>query len=160
RCPALFVERLEDRTLPTAVLTVRNVGVTGSNGAVVVNAGTWFDDPGATPSLTASVGNVTRNADGTWNWSFTTPTGRPPSKAVTITGDDGTGYQAFATFYLNPTVRTVGNTNDSGPGSLRQAILDTNSDTNGVDEITFNLPGDGPFTFQPTTPLAPIGRPV
>ncbi|OGO12135.1 MAG: hypothetical protein A2Y53_02100 [Chloroflexi bacterium RBG_16_47_49] len=32
------------------------------------------------------------------------------------------------------------NTNDSGPGSLREAILDANS-TIGADEITFDLPG-------------------
>ncbi|HEV2945758.1 MAG TPA: hypothetical protein VGX70_00185, partial [Gemmataceae bacterium] len=34
----------------------------------------------------------------------------------------------------------VTNTNDSGPGSLRQAILDTNADTNPVSHINFNLP--------------------
>jgi hypothetical protein len=95
------LERLKDRTVPSAALTVYNLRVSGSNGAVVVNAGSWFDDPGATLSLTASAGNVTRNTDGTWSWSFTTPTGPALSHAVTITGDDASGYKAFATFYLN-----------------------------------------------------------
>ena len=35
---------------------------------------------------------------------------------------------------------TVTNTNDSGPGSLRQAVLDTNLDSL-ADTIAFNIPG-------------------
>jgi hypothetical protein len=50
------VEILEDRTLLSPVLTVNNLTVTGSNG--VSNGGTWFDDPGATLSLTASAGKT------------------------------------------------------------------------------------------------------
>ncbi|HKD19995.1 MAG TPA: S-layer homology domain-containing protein [Thermoanaerobaculia bacterium] len=38
---------------------------------------------------------------------------------------------------------TVTNTNDSGPGSLRQAILDANANP-GADTITFNIPGSDP----------------
>jgi Right handed beta helix region len=46
----------------------------------------------------------------------------------------------------------VTNTNDSGPGSLRQAILDSN--TGGVaDVITFNIPGSGPFVITVSSPL-------
>ncbi|HEV3079204.1 MAG TPA: hypothetical protein VGY66_05470, partial [Gemmataceae bacterium] len=81
----LALELLEDRTLLSPVLTVTNLTVSGSNGAMVGNAGTWFDDPGAPLSLAASAGNVTRNTDGTWSWSFTTPTGAALSQAVTIT---------------------------------------------------------------------------
>ncbi len=43
---------------------------------------------------------------------------------------------------------TVTNTNDSGPGSLRQAILDANANP-GQDMIAFNIPGIGPFTISP-----------
>jgi parallel beta-helix repeat protein len=156
----LSLELLEDRTLLSPVLTVTNLTVSGSNGAIVSNSGTWFDDPGLTLSLTASAGNVMRNTDGTWSWSFTTPTTGTASQAVTITGDDGSGYKAFATFYLNPNLRTVRNTNDSGADSLRQAIIDTNNDKTGVDEIVFALTGTGPFTIQPATPLDPITTPV
>ena len=63
----LQLEILEDRTLLSPVLTVTNLTINGSNGAIVSNGGTWFDDPGATLSLTASAGNVTRNTDGTWS---------------------------------------------------------------------------------------------
>ena len=62
------------------------------------------------------------------------------------------------------TTFTVTNTNDSGAGSLRQAITDANA-TTGPDTITFNIPaasdlgcdsGSGVCTISPTTPLPPI----
>jgi hypothetical protein len=50
--------------------------------------------------------------------------------ALTITYPTGTGQEFVVT-----------NTNDSGAGSLRQAILDANADTNtGVDHIVFSIP--------------------
>ena len=51
----LSLELLEDRTLLSPVLTATNLTVNGSN---VRNGGTWFDDPGATLSLTASAGKT------------------------------------------------------------------------------------------------------
>jgi len=60
---------------------------------------------------------------------------------------------------------TVTNTNDDGPGSLRQAIESANSDA-GVDVIAFNIPawgrqpGTGKHTIQPLTPLPHITDPV
>ncbi|MHB8894823.1 MAG: beta strand repeat-containing protein [Candidatus Geothermincolia bacterium] len=47
---------------------------------------------------------------------------------------------------------TVTNTNDSGPGSLRQAILDANLSA-GADDIIFNIAGAGPHTIALLTPL-------
>src|SRR6185312_1714267 len=46
----------------------------------------------------------------------------------------------------------VVNTKDSGPGSLRQAILDVNANS-GTDVITFDIPGTGTQTIQPLSPL-------
>jgi hypothetical protein len=54
---------------------------------------------------------------------------------------------------------TVTNTADSGPGSLRQAILDANSNA-GLDQIDFAIPGTGPFTIQPTSALPAITEAV
>ncbi len=51
---------------------------------------------------------------------------------------------------------TVTNTNDSGPGSLRQAILDANA-LKGFDTINFDIPGSGVQTIRPISPL-PIIR--
>jgi hypothetical protein len=49
---------------------------------------------------------------------------------------------------------TVINTNDSGAGSLRQAILDAN--TMGGGTINFNIPGAGVHTISPLTALPTI----
>ncbi|MFL6335798.1 MAG: carboxypeptidase regulatory-like domain-containing protein [Pyrinomonadaceae bacterium] len=49
----------------------------------------------------------------------------------------------------------VTNTDDAGPGSLRQAILDANANP-GPDDITFNISGAGVHTVQPQTPLPVI----
>ena len=54
---------------------------------------------------------------------------------------------------------TVTNTNDSGPGSLRQAILDANANP-GADMITFNIPGTGVQTIVPLSNLPAITDPV
>ena len=54
---------------------------------------------------------------------------------------------------------TVTTTDDSGPGSLRQAIVDANS-TLGTDTIEFNIPGGGPHTIQPLSALPNITDPV
>ena len=58
----------------------------------------------------------------------------------------------FATF-------TVTNTNDEGPGSFRQAIIDANlaqNDPEGIDDIVFAIPGTGIPTIRPTRQLDPI----
>src|SRR5215207_2961588 len=53
---------------------------------------------------------------------------------------------------------TVTNTNDSGAGSLRQAILDANA-TAGLDTISFSI-GSGVQTISPLTTLPVITDPA
>jgi hypothetical protein len=53
----------------------------------------------------------------------------------------------------------VVNTLDDGSGSLRQAILNANANP-GKDTITFNIPGAGPHTIMPVTPLPALTDPV
>jgi parallel beta-helix repeat protein len=62
------------------------------------------------------------------------------------------GQAAAATF-------VVTHTNDSGPGSLRQAILDANAHA-GPDEIHFAIGVGGPQTIAPLSALPPITDPV
>src|SRR5436309_8704045 len=57
-----------------------------------------------------------------------------------------------------PLVFTVTNTNDTGTGSLRQAILDANSMGGGT--INFNIPGAGVHTITPMTVLPTITQTV
>src|ERR1041384_119579 len=64
-----------------------------------------------------------------------------------MTGVTGTGL-CGATF-------AVVNTNDSGSGSLRQALLDANASA-GADVINFRIPGNGPFAVKPATALPTI----
>jgi len=59
---------------------------------------------------------------------------------------------------LVPTTFTVTNTNDSGSGSLRQAILDNNA-TPGMNTIAFNIPF-GTQTIRPASPLPAVTNPV
>ncbi len=54
---------------------------------------------------------------------------------------------------------TVVNTNDSGAGSLRQAILNANTNS-GPDTIEFQIPGGGVHTIAPTSALPTITDPV
>jgi hypothetical protein len=54
---------------------------------------------------------------------------------------------------------SVTNTNDSGAGSLRQAIINANS-TSGADTITFNIPGSGVRTINLLSALPSITSPV
>ena len=57
-------------------------------------------------------------------------------------------------------VFSVTNTSDSGPGSLRQAILDSNA-AGGANSIEFDLSGDAPWTIQPKSGfLPPLKGPV
>ena len=55
---------------------------------------------------------------------------------------------------------TVTTTADSGPGSLRQAIVDSNTSAGTLDTIAFDIPGAGPHTIAVVTPLTAITDPV
>src|SRR5437879_1051424 len=54
---------------------------------------------------------------------------------------------------------TVTNSNDSGTGSLRQAILDANNNF-GLDTIVFDIPGTNVHTIVLATPLPSIADPA
>ena len=63
---------------------------------------------------------------------------------------------------LQATTYTVNNTGNTGVGTLRQAITDANAHANSLnagsapDLISFSIPGNGPHTISPTTPLPNI----
>jgi parallel beta-helix repeat protein len=60
---------------------------------------------------------------------------------------------AFSSTFMVTTV------SESGPNSLRQAILDANGNP-GLDRIEFGIPGTAPFSIMVSTPLPAIGDPV
>jgi hypothetical protein len=101
-----------DSNVATSGLTVNAVDdpptVTRDEASVIVdegqtasNSGTYGDVDGDAVTLTGSVGTVTKNADGTWDWSFDSSDGPDESQTVTITASDGTaGDEASVTFAL------------------------------------------------------------
>src|SRR5262249_11522480 len=61
---------------------------------------------------------------------------------------------ATVTITVIPKTFIVTNTSDSGPGSLRQAMLSANQATSAApDTILFQIPGAGPFVISPLSPL-------
>ncbi|MGH9761618.1 MAG: hypothetical protein ACREAC_12390, partial [Blastocatellia bacterium] len=68
--------------------------------------------------------------------------GQSNTNPVTVLSQSGTTF-------------TVTNTNDTGPGSLRQAIFDANNNP-GADTINFNIPGTGVPTITPVAALPDI----
>lgn len=163
-------------------LTVNNLTVSGSNGAVVSNSGTFADTTsGATiTAMSASAGTVVQNSNGTWSWSETTPSGAAQTAAVTIYATDSNGQTAATEFWLNVgQVFTVTNTGDNGgvnpapgagTGTLRQAILDADnaSNTGEPSLMAFAVPttdpgynpATGTFTIAPLSALPSITNSV
>jgi subtilisin family serine protease len=85
-------------------LTANNAVVTVDEGDVAVNSGTFSDPDGDAVTLSASIGTVVDNGDGTWSWSFATTDGPHDSQQVTITGTDaldGEGSVSFDLTVLN-----------------------------------------------------------
>ena len=94
---SLTVNAVDDA--PT--VTSDEASVTVDEGQTATNSGTYGDVDGDAVALTASVGTVTKNADGTWDWSFDSSDGPDESQTVTITASDGTaGDEASVTFAL------------------------------------------------------------
>jgi hypothetical protein len=97
-------------------------------------------------------------------------TATPPSgsvfpvgtNTVTWTAVDSSGNSNSCTFTIRVIpyrLFVVYNTDDSGPGSLRQAILDGN-DAPDENMILFQLSGSGPFVINLTSSLPPITSPT
>jgi hypothetical protein len=132
-------------------LVVTSPGVLGND--IVINGGT----PSAVLVGGPAHGSVTLNADGSFSY---TPT-------ANFLGADSFTYQdvlgaiqsnvATVNISVNPKILVVTNTNDSGPGSLRQAIEGANLASSPLpDSIDFDIPGTGPFTIVPATTLPAI----
>lgn len=64
-----------------------------------------------------------------------------------------------ASFPLWSATYTVTNVNDTGAGSLRQAITDANGNA-GADNIVFNIPGGGPWSIVLSSALPNLTGPV
>jgi hypothetical protein len=80
------------------VITVNQVDVIVNEGETATNSGTVSDVDGDSVTLSASVGAVVNNGDGTWSWSHSAADN--DVQVVTISGDDGNGGSAQEEFDL------------------------------------------------------------
>jgi parallel beta-helix repeat protein len=100
---------------------------------------------------------TTTGADGTGTFSVVLPVGVGSDLTATVT-DPSNGSSEFMAFQVPP-LFTVTNVNDSGTGSLRQAILNANAHPNldnpsgQPDVIDFKIPGPGPYIIHTGSPL-------
>lgn len=118
---------LPDNVAP--VVTADANSVTAPEGTSATNTGTWSDaNAGDTVTLTASLGTVTKNVNGTWSWSITS-TDDVAATPVTITADDGAGGTATVTF--NYAITNVAPTVAANSGAVTggEATLITNAGT-------------------------------
>ena len=133
-------------------------------------------------SLTLSVGSgtltlsstagLTGSGDGTGALSYSGPLSALNAALQGLIFNPPAGAQVFATvavgaqsygapplqtqFAITDGVLIVDTTADSGPGSLRQAILNANTESGLTVTIDFAIPGAGVQTIDPVTPLPPI----
>lgn len=84
-------------------VTSSNANVTGDVLATLTNTGTWSDVAADTVTLSSSLGAVTKNGDGTWNWTYT-PDAAYANQLVTISAVDEDGGTSFVTFSLDALV--------------------------------------------------------
>ena len=86
-----------------------------------------------------------------------TPTaGAPLFATLTMTAASYGSSSQQAQFVITDGAFTVTTTADSGPGSLRQAILDSDAAAGGMNRIVFAIPGSGPEQIGLLSPLPTI----
>jgi subtilisin family serine protease len=81
------------------VLTIAETSVGGTVLSPLTNSGTWFHPEGSAVALSASLGDVTRNDNGTWSWSFV-PSQVYTGQVVTITANDERGLPSQVQFTI------------------------------------------------------------
>lgn len=131
----------------------------------------FFSNPTCDPSGYGEgqmyLGSATVVTDGSGNASFNATLPRPlAGRYVTATATDPAGNTSeFAPCLAEVSTvpgatLVVTTTNDSGPGSLRQAIRDANQLVTAGNTIAFNIPGSGMRVIRPLTPLPAFIEPV
>jgi hypothetical protein len=81
-------------------ITIDNVTVTVNEGVTALNTGTVSDPDSDAITLSASIGTISDNGDGTWSWSFDPIDGPDDSQNVTITVTDTHDESASIVFAL------------------------------------------------------------
>jgi hypothetical protein len=141
-------------------LTVPAPGVRAND--IAENGGTFTSVLVAAPAH----GSVKFNADGSFTYTPATNFVGPDTFRYMDVAKNQQSNVATVTITVSPKTFIVTNTNNSGPGSLRQALLDANlSDSAPPDTIEFDIPAadvsaSGTFTISPLSALPVITHPT
>jgi hypothetical protein len=113
------------------------------------------------------IGSETVTTDASGNASFVVAlplAAGPRSYTATATSPNGDTSELSRLVAASSTLPgrtfTVRNTDDAGPGSLRQALLDANAAFSAGDTIRFEIPGAGPHRIVPASALPLILEPL
>jgi len=132
------------------VLTRLNTALTGGVGTLFTNTGTYADVPADIVILSADIGTIINNGNGTWSWSHT-PAAAVTNQVVTITGTDEDGGSSTVTFTLSATPAditppTIGSVKVAGSAwavGFRDFLDPVDGDnTDGSDAMGFQIPTD------------------
>lgn len=149
-------------------IALKNTIVEGDGCAgTIINQGNNLASGGACGNFStgnAALGPLTGSpayfplVDGSAAIDAGTSNGAPAADIRGVSRPQGAGFEIGAFEYQppDPHVFIVTNTNDGGPGSLRQAILDANLIPNRnteLDQIQFNITGSGVKTITPLSAL-------
>lgn len=159
--------------LTNALLTLNNVAIAG-NLTSQPNQTYELDffanlacDPSGSGEGELWLTSASVTTDGAGQAAFQVSLGNVRDRFITATATDPNGNtSAFSVCFLAsvtapPQTFTVINTNDNGPGSLRQAMLDVDAESNtGMDTIAFNIPGAGIQTISLLSALPTLSQPV
>ena len=109
--------------------------------------------------------NVTTNGSGNAAFSSTLSAASVAGEFITATATDPNGNTSEFSACVTVTdagaqTFVVTSTADSGTGSLRQAMLNSNLNTGFTNQISFNIAGTAPFTIQPLSALPVMTTPV
>jgi hypothetical protein len=141
-----------------AIRTTAALGNTNvQEGETATNSGTWGDpDVGDVVTLSASIGTIVKNADGTWNWSFPTDDGPAQTQMVTVTVTDSQGATDSETFQL--TVNNVSPTATlNAPASVTAGSSVAVSLTAVSDPSTVDTGAGFQYAFDCGTGYGPFG---
>jgi FG-GAP repeat len=147
------------------ILAANAPNVTTFEGSPATHSGT-FSDPGVdTVVLTASIGDVVDQGNGTWTWSYTPLDGPDHSQVVTITATDSDGAVSQTTFDLTvensapmvtasqPSVTVADGGTATNSGTYADPGQDTVTVTASVGTVQTLL--DGTWTWEYTTENGP-----
>jgi subtilisin-like proprotein convertase family protein len=114
----VFDQRFGTQVNVAPLVVVNSPSVVAVEGTLVSNAGTWGDANAAdVVTLTASVGTIVKNSDGTWSWSLAAPDDEPTT-SVTVTATDLQGLTTSVnfTYAINnlPPSLTIANSSING----------------------------------------------